>query len=330
MSPLRSSAGPATGRMPTPSSRADDVRERRLAEPGRAGEQDVVERLAARLRRVERDRELLLHALLADEVVERLRAQRALELLLVGSSASARATRSRHHAACRSAARTCSSTGSSSSTSGERALGVERATSRARRARRARAASRRPPRRRWRDAGRRASPSARARRAARSCGRSRGSPRSAPCPRARSRGAARRRRAGDDRERDLRPDAGHAEQQLEQLALVGRREAVELERVLAHVEVGLDASSPSPTRALHRAASRRRGSRRRRRRRRARGVRAATVPRAARSCREGTGAGGHLTPTARRSGGASAWQIATASASEAWSASAARRARGSP
>ena len=49
-----------------------------------------------------------------------------------------------------------------------------------------------------------------------------------------------RRGAGDDRERDLRPDSRDAEQELEQLALVGRREAVELQRVLAHVQVGLD------------------------------------------------------------------------------------------
>ena len=75
-----------------------------------------------------------------------------------------------------------------------------------------------------------------------------------------------RRRAGDDRERDLRADAGDAEQQLEQLALVGGREAVELQRVLADDACG---SRPSPRRRRGgaRAASRRRGSRRRRRRR---------------------------------------------------------------
>ena len=61
-SPLRSSAGPATCRMPTPSSLRDDLRERGLAEAGRAGEEDVVERLAARLRGVESDLELLLDA----------------------------------------------------------------------------------------------------------------------------------------------------------------------------------------------------------------------------------------------------------------------------
>src|SRR5262249_12804137 len=48
------------------------------------------------------------------------------------------------------------------------------------------------------------------------------------------------RRAGDDRERDLRPDSGDPEQELEQLALLGRGEPVQLERVLANVEVRLD------------------------------------------------------------------------------------------
>ena len=49
MSPLRSSAGP--GDLPDADAElaADDLRERRLAEARRPGEQDVVERLAARL-----------------------------------------------------------------------------------------------------------------------------------------------------------------------------------------------------------------------------------------------------------------------------------------
>ena len=49
-----------------------------------------------------------------------------------------------------------------------------------------------------------------------------------------------RRRAGDDRERDLRPDAAHGEELDEQLALAPVGEAVELERVLADVGVRLD------------------------------------------------------------------------------------------
>jgi hypothetical protein len=49
---------------------ADDLRERRLPEPWRPDEQDMVERLAATLRGRERDLELLLRAFLADELVE--------------------------------------------------------------------------------------------------------------------------------------------------------------------------------------------------------------------------------------------------------------------
>ena len=92
---------------------ADDLRERRLAEPGRADEQDVVERLAARLRRRERDRELLLDALLADELVQPARPERALELLLLRAEDFRRDSA---HAACLSASRTRSSAGRSGST----------------------------------------------------------------------------------------------------------------------------------------------------------------------------------------------------------------------
>ena len=63
---------------------ADDLRQGRLAEPRRPGEEHVVERLAAPLGRVERDAELLLDPLLADEVVEPARPQRALDLLVLG------------------------------------------------------------------------------------------------------------------------------------------------------------------------------------------------------------------------------------------------------
>ena len=60
----------------------DDVGERGLAEPGRAGEEDVVERLPAAARRLDEDRELLGHLRLVDEVRERRRAQRAVEVLV--------------------------------------------------------------------------------------------------------------------------------------------------------------------------------------------------------------------------------------------------------
>ena len=126
---------------------------------------------------------------------------------------------------------------------------------------------------------------------------------------------------GDDRERDLRPDAGDGEQSWTKSSRsLGVREAVQLQRVLADVEVRLDRHLVAPSPREARAASPGRGSRRRRRRARARrrdGRRACPRSRA-------------ITRPPSRSGGASAWQIATASASAAWSASAARRARGSP
>ena len=60
MSPLRSSAGPAVCDERDVELGGEDLRQRRLAQAGRAGEQDVVERLAARGGGLERDRELLL------------------------------------------------------------------------------------------------------------------------------------------------------------------------------------------------------------------------------------------------------------------------------
>ena len=65
-----SSAGPGDGAQADAELLADDLRERRLAEPRRAGEEDVIERLVAPLGGVERDPELLLDPLLPDEVVE--------------------------------------------------------------------------------------------------------------------------------------------------------------------------------------------------------------------------------------------------------------------
>src|SRR5206468_3571226 len=63
--------------------RGQQARARRLAEPRRAGEQDVVERVAARDRGLDRDRQLLLERRLADEVLETPRPQRAVELELL-------------------------------------------------------------------------------------------------------------------------------------------------------------------------------------------------------------------------------------------------------
>ena len=93
---------------------ADDGRERRLPEAGRADEEDVVERVAARLRRLERDLELLLRALLADEVGEAARAERLLDLLVALLERRGEELR-RAHAALLSASRTRSSGGSSRS-----------------------------------------------------------------------------------------------------------------------------------------------------------------------------------------------------------------------
>src|SRR5439155_19839818 len=83
---------------------AQDVREARLAESRWAGEEDVVERLAAVLGRLERDRQLLLDAFLAHEVAQRLRAQRALELRVLGEQFLCDDA----HAASLNARRTCS------------------------------------------------------------------------------------------------------------------------------------------------------------------------------------------------------------------------------
>ena len=68
-------AGPAVVRRFRAHLRRDDRRERRLAEPGRAVEQHVVERLAALEGGVHRDGERLLDALLSDVFGEPARAQ---------------------------------------------------------------------------------------------------------------------------------------------------------------------------------------------------------------------------------------------------------------
>ena len=60
----------------------DDLGQRGLAEAGRAGEQHVVERLAPRGGRVQRHGELLAQRLLADELLQAARAQRAVEVVL--------------------------------------------------------------------------------------------------------------------------------------------------------------------------------------------------------------------------------------------------------
>jgi len=97
---------PGDGADPDAELLVDDVGEARLTEAGRPCEQDVVERLPARLRRGQGDLELLLHALLADELVEPARAQADVELLLVRLE---HRRDERAHAALRRACRTRSS-----------------------------------------------------------------------------------------------------------------------------------------------------------------------------------------------------------------------------
>ena len=74
MSPLRSSAGPAVCTNGTSSSAATIWASEVLPRPGRAGQQHVVERLAAVAGGRDRDRQLVLERLLADEVLQPARA----------------------------------------------------------------------------------------------------------------------------------------------------------------------------------------------------------------------------------------------------------------
>jgi hypothetical protein len=64
----------------------DDVRQRGLAQAGRAEQQHVVERFLALARRADEDFELLAHLGLADVFVEQLGAQGPLDGLFVGRS----------------------------------------------------------------------------------------------------------------------------------------------------------------------------------------------------------------------------------------------------
>src|SRR5262249_43806046 len=117
-----------------------------------------------------------------------------------------------------------------------------------------------------------------------------------------------RRGARDDRQRHLRPDTRHGEQMLEELPLADVREAVELEGVLPHMQVRLQ---DYLGRAVRKAKRGRRGQ--------------DEIANSAHVEDEALGPARNRPPsqhrdhpTARRKGGASAWQIATASASAAW------------
>ena len=74
-SPGFSMAGPDVARTDAPISLAMHVRERRLAQAGRAVQQHVIERFAALARRRHRHAQILADPLLADVLVEHARAQ---------------------------------------------------------------------------------------------------------------------------------------------------------------------------------------------------------------------------------------------------------------
>ena len=75
-----------------------DVRERRLAEPRRPVEEDMVDRLVTVPGGIDEDREVLLHAVLAGELVEPARAHRGLERSLVLGHVGGRHALDRHRA----------------------------------------------------------------------------------------------------------------------------------------------------------------------------------------------------------------------------------------
>ena len=91
----------------------DDRREGGLPETGWPDEQNVVESLASRFGCLQRDVELLLRSLLADEVVEPAGPQRLLDLLVALAQ---HGCQELTHAALRRASRTRSSVGRSGST----------------------------------------------------------------------------------------------------------------------------------------------------------------------------------------------------------------------
>ena len=78
-SPARSMAGPGRVADVDPELAGDDRRERRLAEAGRAVQQDVVGRLSPALRRLQQHRQVGLDLALADVFGERPRPKGALD-----------------------------------------------------------------------------------------------------------------------------------------------------------------------------------------------------------------------------------------------------------
>ena len=226
----------------------DDLRERRLAEPRRAGEQDVVERLAARERRLDRDRELLLQRRLADEVLEAARAQRAVELELLLDALRGLDPRMVHRRAARSAPAISASGVSSgaSRSSSSASTTVKPSSTRPSRASRRGSSARvmtmsSPPIAPPRDL------------VAQLDDDPLGGALADPGHALEARDIAvgeradelARRAAAEHRERDLRPDRLHADQREEQVALLLGREAVQRERVVAHDQVAVQGDRPA-------------------------------------------------------------------------------------
>src|SRR5207237_744759 len=75
---------PRGGAKPNPQLARDDLGQRRLAEPWRAEEQHMIERLAPALRRLDKDAKIAAQLLLADEFVERERPDRGFGRVLLG------------------------------------------------------------------------------------------------------------------------------------------------------------------------------------------------------------------------------------------------------
>jgi hypothetical protein len=73
--------GPDCGAEPDAHLARDDLRQRRLAEPRRAEEQHMVQRIAAPPRRLDEHAQILARRLLPDELVQALGAQRRVDIL---------------------------------------------------------------------------------------------------------------------------------------------------------------------------------------------------------------------------------------------------------
>ena len=233
----------------------DDLGERRLAETGRSAEQQVVDGLAAAAGAVDQQLQLFLHALLADEVAERLSA--AARRRTRGPRDRRRRPRSgdrrpsQRPTFCRASRSRSSTSRPSASTSR-----VASAASCGREAERARAPrARRRSARLARKLRLAAEPVAELhddalRDLLADPGHDRERVGVAGDHRTSERVGAHRRQ---ERQSDLRPDARHAREQIEERSLVGRGEAVQRHRVVAHDHARVHAGSVPDGRQATRA-----------------------------------------------------------------------------